>query len=109
MATVIKTRKVIGTYTLDQAKTFRKTYECAAWYTDIRVPAGIYEVTTDGYWIFVELPGNIVTDYFQSLYCGTSIGETYDQKQNAGKESRYVIQTEEYMAKKDSKFNLTSN
>jgi len=107
MATIEKTRKAIGTYTLEKPEVFQKLYECAAWYTDIEVQPGVYPVTTDGYWLFVELPGVIVSDNFQSLFAGMPIGDAYDRKQNAGKPATYWIQTQEYAVKCNPRYNLT--
>ena len=85
MATIEKTRRVIGTYVLETVEVFQELFECAAWYRNIEVQPGEYPITTDGYWIFVKLDGVIVSDNFQSLFAGMPIGDAYDREQNKGK------------------------
>lgn len=102
---------VIGTVTVPAGLTRDKSYECAAWYTKVALTPGTYPLTalieTYGQysgvkpeligteriaWIVFTIPGVIVADNFQSLYCGTPIGKTYDQHQNAGKPSEWSAQ-----------------
>ena len=66
-------------------------FECAAWYEEILVKKGKYPIIAynerrwDGY---IQYDGEIVSDYFGSLFCGVPIG-TYDCKKNAGKKTYY--------------------
>ena len=100
-------RKEIGTYTLEKDEIFTNTYETAAWYQKVLVKAGTYPVTTDGYWVFVKLPGTITEDYFQSLYCGNSFGKPYDVHQNKGQNSDHNIQLNRWFVEDHKRFNIT--
>jgi hypothetical protein len=75
-------------------------YECAAWWRDVRVEAGDYPVFVylDGSTLrfSVKLPGVLVADNFQSLFCGNAIGKGYDETQNAGKPDSYSIHSQNY-------------
>jgi hypothetical protein len=76
-------------------------YECAAWWQDIRVEAGEYPVKAvlkDGRVenFSVSLPGVIVADNCQSLWGGMPIGESYYEKQNAGKPKSYHVHGRDY-------------
>ena len=68
-------------------------YECAAWHesavsdTNVVVPLTLvedyhhpHELTLDA-----SVPGKITDNYFQSLWCGNKIGETYDTTKDEGK------------------------
>lgn len=68
------------------------SYECAAWWQTRLGATGVYciVVSRDPYeknrlFLSAKLPATIKADYFQSLYCGTSIGQPYDTTSNAGK------------------------
>lgn len=92
-----------GFYRLAETTVFHYAgYECAAWWQDIRVAAGDYPVTlykdasSNSVRFFVELPGTIVADNFQSLWGGVPIGDAYNTAQNAGKPASYHISTVDY-------------
>ena len=92
-----------GFYRLAETTVFHYAgYECAAWWQDIRVAPGDYPVTlykdasSSSLRFFVELPGTIVADNFQSLWGGVPIGDSYDNSQNAGKPGSYHISTVDY-------------
>lgn len=96
---------ICGVYRLKEDTTFRYAgYECAAWWQEIKVPAGEYTVTAhftpegrlDEF--FVGMQGEIVRDNFQSLYCGMPIGRAYDETQNAGRPAIYTIRVYYYDA-----------
>lgn len=71
---------VFGKYRLREARTFHNaSFECAAWYEDIAVEPGEYEVrgNFEGsklYWAHVTLPGIVVAAHFPSLFGGVAIG-----------------------------------
>lgn len=84
--------QVVGHINLTEECVVERTYECAAWYTRIKLKPGKYEVVARRQdwggrdWIFnAQIPGEVVSDYFQSLYCGVSIGSQYDTTKNKGK------------------------
>jgi len=89
----------IGIYRLKQAKTFTRTYECAAWHTDIEVPPGDYEifaeVDPDGECkdfpgLSCTLPGVITSSAFPSLFCGNRIpGTDPNVNKDVGKPDTY--------------------
>ena len=68
-------------------------YECAAWHETAVSESGVvvpltlvegyhhpHDLTLDG-----SVPGKIKDNYFQSLWCGNAIGESYDTKKDEGK------------------------
>jgi len=99
-------KKQIGWFHLKEDTEFDNTYECAAWYERVLVKAGKYPVVVydyrekereDGVEVdghigsaYVIMDGTITSDYFGAMFCGVPVG-TYDNKQNAGKESSYSM------------------
>lgn len=103
--------KQIAWCDLKEDTVFRNEFETAAWYEDVKVPAGRYPVIVNSYKVlhfddekrkrfngevtghiggaYICMEGIIVSDNFQSLFCGVPIGEPYDGKKNAGKFSRH--------------------
>jgi hypothetical protein len=81
---------MIGTFTLTESRVYRRGYETANWYTDIEVQPGDYEVTTDGYWAFVKLPGIVVESSFDDPLLHARVFHTYE---DVGKDQTYTIQT----------------
>lgn len=66
------------------------SFECAAWYENILVRKGKYPIVSDGRGDFyIHYDGEIVSDYFGSLFCGVPIG-TYDCEKNRGKKATYT-------------------
>jgi len=58
------------------AKDFKKrlTGQTACNWTDVLVKKGTYDITTDGYWVFVKTYGEIVGDYYVNrLFSATSV------------------------------------
>jgi hypothetical protein len=96
--------QICGVYRLTEEKVFTYAgYECAAWWQEIKVPAGDYPVYARYLGkhleeFIVNLPGTIVRDHFQSLYGGMSIGKTYDVFQNAGNSASYMLRARSYNA-----------
>lgn len=96
--------KQIGWFILHEDTEFTNTYECAAWYENVLVPAGRYPMTVsdyverkekdgikvDGYIgaVWVYLPGIITSDEFGARFCGVPVG-TYDNEKNKGKTSSH--------------------
>lgn len=92
----------IGWYILKEDRVFRNDYECAAWYEDVLVKAGRYPVEVydlrfydDGRidhscgGAYVSMDGEIVSDYFATMYCGVPVGKPYDTTKNKGKRSEH--------------------
>jgi len=84
---------IIAFVTIPRPVVLRRSYEVAAWYTDVEVPAGRYPIVEkravyDGrpYWS-LDLPGVIVDSYTASLFGGMPLpGSTVPQ----GKQHRDV-------------------
>jgi hypothetical protein len=98
---VMPTQILCGTYRVSESTVYHYAgYECAAWWRDVRVEAGEYPVSVylDGSTLrfSVKLPGVLVADNFQSLFCGNAIGKGYDETQNAGKPDSYSIHSQDY-------------
>ena len=103
--------KQVGWYNLKEETVFHDNgYECAAWYENVRVPAGRYpaviydyRVRDDGHVdgkisgsLYASMDGITESDYFGSLFCGVPIG-TYDCEKNKGRKSHYTIQSYGFM------------
>lgn len=77
----------------DSSYTKTLSYECAAWYCNVKAVAGQYEIKPgrDSFHapFVADLDGEIVDDFFPSLFCGNLIGKPYDTTQNAGKPQRF--------------------
>lgn len=96
-------KKQIGWYNLKEDKVFYNTFECAAWYEEVMVPAGKYPIDVIDYKVekdgkiygyidsaYVTMEGTILSDEFGSRFCGVPVG-TYDNKKNAGKKSSHTM------------------
>jgi hypothetical protein len=84
----------IGTVELISSTTFHDaSYECAAWWRKVACkPQGVtlfHDPRSTGYVQFT-LQGTRDADNFQSLWCGSRIGEPYNEKQNAGSPDEYT-------------------
>ena len=90
-------RTKIGTLTLTEPTVYRKSYETASWYTDVEVQAGEYEVTTDGYWALVEMPGTVVGSYFVNRFLNAS---SFHKDEDLGNDATYTIQDNLYQVDK---------
>ena len=90
-------RTKIGTLTLTAPTVYRKSYETASWYTDVEVQAGEYEVTTDGYWALVEMPGTVVGSYFVNRFLNAS---SFHKDEDVGNDATYTIQDNLYQVDK---------
>lgn len=90
----------IGWYTLKKDEVFTNSFETAAWYEDVLVPAGKYPIYAydvhyiydgrmtshiDGAYVCME--GTITSDYFGALFCGVPISG-YDHEKNKGKSAK---------------------
>ena len=95
--------KQIGWYNLKEDTVFHKAdFECAAWCENIKVKAGRYPIVLmSGYrilrkngWLidapYVIMTGEIVSDYFGTMFCGNPIGG-YDTEKNKGATARYTM------------------
>lgn len=102
--------EIVGTFTLSEKKTFTNNFECPAWYENIACQPGEYEVRryfTQPNTLYVSIPGKIESDYFQSLWCGSIIGDRYNTKKNAGKDAMATVSFYSYSVKKDDRFKFT--
>ncbi len=89
-----KQRLEIGTFTLTEPTTYRRNYETASWYTDIEVQPGEYQVTSDGYWYFIRLPGKVTGSLFiNRLFTASSASVD----KNVGKDEVYTSQGNLYL------------
>lgn len=87
----------IGTLTLTEDQTFRRSYETAAWFQEIIVPAGtVGEITSNGYWTWVTLDGVKGGSNFASRI-GAHYG-SYDADTGRGEPDTYTVQTYCFMA-----------
>ncbi len=93
-------RQVIGTYQLSKDREYNESYEVAAWWSKLLVKAGDYEITTNGYYAFVKLPGVIVSKYTPGLYGGVAFGSTpqYEKHKDVGNESSHMVMPYLYSA-----------
>lgn len=99
-------KTIIGYYHLKEDTIFTNTYECAAWYEKVKVPAGVYPVCVPEFHVdtrrdgskevrgfinsaYVTMDGIITDDYFGTLFYGVPVG-TYD-KDNSGKPSSHTM------------------
>jgi hypothetical protein len=98
----------IGYINIEKEQVFTNTFETAAWYEDIIIPAGKYPIFAEKFrynevtkkiepiidgWITYHLDGTIKSDNFQSLFCGVPFGVCYDGAKNKGKPATYHAQT----------------
>ena len=86
----------IGTVTIKEGETVTRHFECAAWYEEILLTPGRYDVTTDGNHVFYTAPGTIVKDNFQSYFGGVPMGNYYDPDKNHGKPTTYTAIIDNY-------------
>jgi hypothetical protein len=63
----------IGTLHVPARVTVTEYYEVAAWYSDVELQPGDYDVTTNGYWVFASIPGKTVSKHTPSLFAGVAI------------------------------------
>jgi hypothetical protein len=80
----------VGTLRIRTDKVFRQHSEYAAWWTDIRVPAGVYPILSrpeNKEWVGAALPG-VITDEANAPHLGgVAVGP--DRKDRAGKPATY--------------------
>ena len=87
--------RTIGTLVLERDEVIRRSESVAAWWADVEVPAGTYDVTSNGYFAFVALEGICVSAYSPPMFAGLPIGEgppQYDQHRDVGQRMRIVRQ-----------------
>lgn len=104
--------KQIGWFNLKEDKVFTNTYECAAWYENVKVPAGRYPIVVYDYKVmhfedearkrfngeidchigsaYISMDGIITSDEFGARFCGVPVG-SYDNHQNTGKCSSHTM------------------
>lgn len=96
-------KKQIGWYTVKESEIFTNLFECAAWYEDVLVQPGRYELFSDVYSVrddgkiecwansaYALLHGTIVSDDFGARFFGMPLGN-YDHSKNAGKPSSHTV------------------
>ena len=86
----------IGTVTIKEGETVTRHFECAAWYEEILLTPGRYDVTTDGNYVFYTVPGTILEDNFQSYFGGVAFGKGYDTDQTHGNPPTYTAVIDNY-------------
>lgn len=99
-----RTRLQVGWFVLPEDTVFTNHFETAAWYEDVKVPAGRYPLLTENEagiltrekGFYVNMDGVIVSDNFQSLFAGSPVGQPYDSSKNAGKEASHYVQYRNY-------------
>jgi hypothetical protein len=83
-------RVQVGWFNLREARTFRTSFECAAWFRDVRVEAGrypVYAYTTlmssrefrFGHSLYADATGTVTGASFMALYAGSQIPGTRDR------------------------------
>lgn len=93
-------RTKIGTLTVPEDYQVQKTYECAAWYRNLKLTPGTYDVmaTIDQFGRFehvcAAIPGVVVGSNFSSYFCGNQISARYDS--DLGEEDTYYWQPYAY-------------
>lgn len=89
--------KVVGKMRLNKPETYTRQFECAAWYETSEAKVGVVvdlvlvEEHLSSHDIYLEaiIPANITSDYFQSLWCGSPIGGSYDTNKNVGNATEF--------------------
>lgn len=88
----------LGTVTLTEDQTFRKSYETASWYQDVEVAAGTTaELTSNGYWAFAKFEGVKGSSLFVNRLFTSSSSKVDEGK---GEADSYVVQMYAYDAAK---------
>lgn len=96
--------ELIGYLVLKEPKVYTNTYECAAWYQKVEVPAGKYPVY--GYQLSswpdapppsdqidhysCRLKGKVVGSNFSSYFCGNMVGSG-KFNEDVGQDAEYLI------------------
>lgn len=78
-----------GTVEFDAPRKFRQTGQTASNWTEIEVPAGTYEITTNGYWYFIRMEGTVTDEYYVNRLLGHS---HVAEKRNIGQPATYTVQ-----------------
>lgn len=83
-------------YIADGSEVKTNYYETAAWYKTIRLDKGEHPISAEFRneneivdLVWFSIPGIVVEDYFQSLWCGVPIGGRYDLNKNKGKQATW--------------------
>lgn len=78
------TKVLVGTLVLTKVKVIRKTYECAAWFLDVEIQPGTYNLNAYISWsdgrqrihnISAECDGVSTAGDFTPLWCGNAVGK----------------------------------
>lgn len=99
---------VFADYVAQEGDTGTNSFECAAWSEEIALTPGEHPIEGEvecgsapwgagylKYLVGVHIPGSIVSDYFESLWCGMPVGKKrYDRDQNNGKPATYRFTTD---------------
>lgn len=91
----------IGTITVPHKRTVTQTYECAAWYRQIVLEPGTFDVTLGFTWygspdfaLFGQ-SGTVIGSCFDSLFCGNLIAKKRDQ--DIGEKADYTTALRAYL------------
>ena len=105
----------VGWYTLHEKRVFRSTFECAAWYEDVEVQPGTYDVlayptwTNIGHALYVQAEGMVTGAYFGSLYGGRAIGPDRGGPERIGKIAKASIRLAPYCRAGEETFSIDPN
>ena len=106
-------KKKIGTVTIAEDQTATKTYECAAWYENLALTPGTYDVfglfekyspysgvkpefvgKEEMKWVTYTVPGVVAGDCFDSLFCGNLIAP--HRNEHVGEPETHYVQMYPY-------------
>lgn len=101
-------KKKIDTVTIAEGQTATKTYECAAWYKNLALTPGTYDVfglfekyspysgvkpefvgKEEIKWVTYTVPGVVTGDCFDSLFCGNLIAP--HRNEHVGEPETYYV------------------
>lgn len=93
--------KQVGWFHLKEDTIYTNTFEFAAWYEKVLIPAGRYPVEIIDYHeencrvrghinsAYITMTGTIVSDYFAAHFCGVPVSD-YDTSKNVEEESTHT-------------------
>ena len=106
-------KKKIGSVIIAEGQTTTKTYECAAWYKNLALTPGTYDVfglfekygpysgvkpefvgKEEMKWVTYTVPGVITGDCFDSLFCGNLIAR--HRNEHVGEPETHYVQLYPY-------------
>jgi len=88
---------VIGTITVKEQREERQLFECAAWYKDLLLDTGTFNITLTfspecwPYWILWKQGGTVLGSCFDALWCGTVISAKRDEDKGQRSDFGYQL------------------